>query len=285
MPGPQPDDIAYLAKLVREADRPRYYAALFATAALRGDLFALYGFAAEIERIPDQVSDPTIGEIRLRWWRDALTGGSEFSGEGPTPALRAISAAIARHALPVGALIALIDARSADLYSDPPAGMADIEAYFDRTQGTIFRLAGLICGSAGGELETTARHAGIAYGLSRRLAASAFDAAQRRTIYPADLLVLESLTAADIFVPEPPSGLQKVVAALGQLARHHLRAARGRLAASPRRALPPFLPLATVEPLLAQVDRLGAEVFRGPASLSDLKLLLSIGSARLRGRA
>ncbi len=284
MAGPQPDDVAYLAGLVRQADRPRYYATLFAPAALRGDLFALYGFAAEIERIADQVSDPTLGEIRLRWWRDALTGGSEFSGEGQSPALRAISAAIVRHALPVGALLALIDARSADLYSDPPPGMADTEAYFDRTQGTVFRLAGLVCGSAGGELETAARHAGIAYGLSGRLAGSAVDAARRRTIYPADLLVLENLTATDVFVPEPPAGLQKVVAALGQLARHHLRAARGRLAASPRRASPPFLPLATVEPLLAQVDRLGGQVFQRPASLSDLKLLLRIGSARLRGR-
>jgi phytoene synthase len=285
MPGPQPDDIAYLAALVREADRPRYYASLFAPAALRGDLFALYGFAAEIERIPDQVSEPTIGEIRLRWWRDALTGGSEFSGEGQSPALRAISAAIARHALPVDALVALVDAGSADLYSDPPPGMADIEAYFDRTQGTVFRLAGLICGDPAAELEAAARHTGIAYGLSRRLAASALDAARRRTIFPADLLVLENLTAGDVFVPNPPAGLQKVVAALGQLARHHLRAARGRLAASSRRVLPAFLPLATVEPLLAQVDRLGAEIFRAPASLSDLKLLLSIGSARLRGRA
>ena len=115
MPGPLPDDITYLAGLVREADRPRYYSTLFAPAGIRGDLFALYGFAAEIERIPDQVSEPTLGEIRLRWWRDALTGGSEISGEGPSPALRAISAAIARHALPVGALLALIDARSADL--------------------------------------------------------------------------------------------------------------------------------------------------------------------------
>src|SRR5688500_5120994 len=102
MPGPQPDDVAYLAGLVRQADRPRYYSTLFAPVGIRGDLFALYGFAAEIERIPDQVSDPTIGEIRLRWWRDALAGGSEFSGKGQSPALRAISAAIARHALPLG---------------------------------------------------------------------------------------------------------------------------------------------------------------------------------------
>jgi phytoene synthase len=284
MAKPQPDDVAYLAGLVREADRPRYYSTLFARSQIRGDLFALYGFAAEIERIPDQVSEPTLGEIRLRWWRDALTGGSEFSSEGQSPALRAISGAIARHALPVGALVALIDARSADLYSDPPPGMADIEAYFDRTQGTVFRLAGLICGGAGAELEATARHAGIAYGLSRRLAGSTVDAARRRTIFPADLLVLENLTAAEIFVPEPHAGLQNMVAALGQLARHHLRAARDRLTASPRHTLPPFLPLATVEPLVAQVDRLGGQVFQRPASLSDLKLLLSIGSAWLRRR-
>jgi len=84
------DDIAYLTGLVRAYDRPRYYATLLAPAAIRGDLFALYGFAAEIARVPDQVSEPGLGEIRLRWWSEALAGTAGGEGEGATPALRAV---------------------------------------------------------------------------------------------------------------------------------------------------------------------------------------------------
>ena len=74
MAGSAQDDIAYLTALVRKTDRVRYYSTLFARQEIRSDLLALYGFAAEIARIPDQVTEPSLGEIRLRWWRDALTG-------------------------------------------------------------------------------------------------------------------------------------------------------------------------------------------------------------------
>ena len=50
----------------------RYYAALFAPAAVRDDLIALAAFCGEIARIGRQVSEPVMGEIRITWWRDAL---------------------------------------------------------------------------------------------------------------------------------------------------------------------------------------------------------------------
>jgi phytoene synthase len=283
MAGSAQDDIAYLTALVRKTDRVRYYSTLFARQEIRSDLLALYGFAAEIARIPDQVTEPRLGEIRLRWWRDALTGGSEFSRASDSPALRAISSVVSRRSFAIEGLVALIDAGNTDLYSDPPAGMADIETYFDQTQGTIFRLAAAICG-AGPELEHAARQAGIAYGLARRLSVTAADHARNRTIFPSDLLNVERLTAADVFATESPDRLTNVAAALAQLARHHLRIARDALAAAPRAIMPAFLPIATVDPLLAEVGRLGPDLLQRPASPSDLKLLLGLGGHWLRGR-
>ena len=282
MAAPQ-DDLAYLTALVRQTDRARYYSALFAQPDIRGQLFALYGFAAEIERIPEQVSEPTLGEIRMRWWRDALTGGSEFSATGDSPALRAIGSMIAAHPSSRDALVALVDARNADLYSDAPAGMAEVESYFDVAQGNVFRIAAAICGGDA-PLDRAAPHAGVAYGLARRLAATPADRARRRTIFPADLLAVEKLAAADVFVAEPPPQLSGVAAALGQLAMHHLRIAGDLTERLPRSVVPAFLPLATVEPLLAEAVRLGPDLLRRPTSLSDLTLLTRIGRAWLRRR-
>ena len=119
---PATDDIAYLTALVRAHDRPRYYATLFAPAALRADLFALYGFAAEIARVPDQVSEPGLGEIRLRWWqRCARRGGGRRRRRATLRRSARVAATIARHRLPLAPFEALIEARAADLYSDPPA--------------------------------------------------------------------------------------------------------------------------------------------------------------------
>ena len=46
---------------------------------------------------------------------------ASHEGAGENPALRAIGAVLRRHSLPAAPLAALIEARSVDLYSDPPA--------------------------------------------------------------------------------------------------------------------------------------------------------------------
>ena len=64
---PPPDSVAFCADLVRSHDFPRYVATLFAPAAERRALLALYAFNVEIVRVRDQVSQPLPGEIRLQW--------------------------------------------------------------------------------------------------------------------------------------------------------------------------------------------------------------------------
>jgi phytoene synthase len=81
-------DLAYLTDLVRTHDRPRYFSVLFAPRILQPDLFALYAFAVEIARIPDQVKDATLGEIRLQWWHDSLEAAVAGQGAGNPPCER-----------------------------------------------------------------------------------------------------------------------------------------------------------------------------------------------------
>src|SRR3990170_5172296 len=64
----------HCAALVREADRDRYLATLFAPAEHRPALFALYAFNAEIARVRDVAREPLPSEVRLQWWRDVLNG-------------------------------------------------------------------------------------------------------------------------------------------------------------------------------------------------------------------
>lgn len=277
------DDLAYVTALVRESDRPRYYATLFAPAEARADLFALYGFAAEIGRVPDLVSEPALGEIRLRWWQDSLADAAGSTGGGSTPVLRAIAGAIARHRLPLAALDALIEARSPDLYSDPPATLADVEGRMGETESELFQMAAIVLGGSGGETADAAGHAGIAYGVARRLAGFASDRARGRTIIPVDLLARSGMTPADLFAQRPPAELATAVTETAALARRHLTLATGaitKLAATLRSG---FLPLAAVPSILARVERAGAAIAVQDTPISDLEHLLRIGLARLAG--
>ena len=75
----------HCGRLVREFDRERYLATLFAPASYRDALFALYAFNVEISRVRDLAREAMPGEIRLQWWREILLGErAEEAASNPT---------------------------------------------------------------------------------------------------------------------------------------------------------------------------------------------------------
>ena len=88
--------LSYSAQQVRLSDPDRFLTALFAPAAARENLFALYAFNLEVARIPELVHEPMMGQIRLQWWRerfDEIYAGQPRDG-AETP--QALAAAIAQ---------------------------------------------------------------------------------------------------------------------------------------------------------------------------------------------
>jgi phytoene synthase len=277
-------DLAYIADLVRTHDRPRYYSVLFAPKELRDDLLALYAFAAEVGRIADQVREPALGEIRLQWWRDSVEALSAGQAGG-NPTLRCLAGAISRRSLPVQPLLALIEARTADLYSDPPATIGDLEGRLGETQSAVFQLASLVCGGAGPDSAEAAGHAGVAHGLALSLAAFSAFAAGGRAFVPAEVLASEGLEPADMQTSPPKPGVARVLGTMADLADRHLQTARRLLRSTPKKVWPAFLPLAVTCPLLAHVRRSNTSQANSPIVLSDLQMLIRIAWARIAGQS
>jgi phytoene synthase len=138
-----PDAFAHCEALVRAADRERFLTALFAPANRRNALFALYAFNVEIARVRDAVREPLAGEIRLQWWSDALTGSARGDAEA-NPVMAALKATVVRFGLALDALQALVGARRFDLYDEPMATMAELEAYAEGASAGLIGLAGRI---------------------------------------------------------------------------------------------------------------------------------------------
>ena len=117
---------AHSAAQVREKDRERYLATLFAPAEKREALFALYAFALEIGRVRDLAREPMPGEIRLQWWREVIEGARE--GEAAAhPVATALRDATARYGLDGSRLTAFIDAHAFDLYDEPFRTLDDLD--------------------------------------------------------------------------------------------------------------------------------------------------------------
>jgi phytoene synthase len=168
--------------VVREGDRDRYIASLFAPADRRPHLHALYAFDREISLVPHRVHEALAGEIRLQWWRDALAG--EARGDAAAhPVAAALIDTVARCALPREPLEHLIDTRALDLYDDPISTLDELAAHARGSASTIYHLAARILDRDAAVAEVAA-----AAGIATMLAALLQGAAHRpMSVAPAEL--------------------------------------------------------------------------------------------------
>ena len=261
----QGGDIAYSEALLRDLDRDRWLACLFAPAEHRPGLFALYAFNCEIARIRDAVSGPLPGEVRLQWWRDLMDDAARGGASG-NPIAAALIATVERYRLPRPALGALIDAHTHDLYDDLLPTVTDLEGYCGETASALFRLASLILADGGdpGSADL-AGHAGVAHGVTAILRSAPRDAARGQIFVPAEILDRHGTARDDILNGRNSADAKAAFAELVELARRHLEAARALLRAAPPAVAPAFLPLALVEPVLRRIARPGFDLFRDRA--------------------
>src|SRR3954451_17058742 len=130
------DPFPHCEALVREADKDRFLATLFAPAKYRRPLFALYAFNVEIARVREQAKQPMPGEIRLQWWRDVFGAGRHGEARA-NPVAAALLETVVRYRLPPGAFTELIDARAFDVYDEPMGSLGELDAYASKTSSSL----------------------------------------------------------------------------------------------------------------------------------------------------
>ena len=258
--------LSFAAEQVRRLDRDRFGTVLFAPAAKREALFALYAFNSEVAQIRELVREPLLGRIRLQWWRDSL----EELREGKAvahPVADALGAIFAAHSLPKEPFERLFSAREQDLEGVPPEDLPALEAYAEGVSGSINILALeiLSCtlpggrpgpdeirwhgrpargtGNTGGtpvppegglflprepeqEAVAAVRAAGIAWALTGLLRAVPFHAAAGRVYLPAKLLADQGLTSDDLLSGRKAPALAEVAKIVAARAGERLEEAR-----------------------------------------------------------
>jgi phytoene synthase len=179
---------------------------------------------------------------------------------------QALLAVIERCRLPAAKLQTLVEARRFDLYDEPMARLADLEAYARNTSSALLALAAQILGAGEGQrADAIADDAGIAQAIASLLRAFPLHASRRQLYVPLELLDRHGVEPSDIFAGRSSDNLRAAFAELQDVARSHLRLAHDNIAALPQAALPAFLPVALVRPAL---DRLAHRDPFMPAEIS-----------------
>lgn len=264
---------------MRAADYDRYLSVLFAAKEKRPALFALYAFNYEVAKTAEAVSEPTLGFIRLQWWREAVEEiytGTQRRHE----IVRALSEAIAGFALPREFFDALITAREQDLSPAPFVVLTQLEVYADATSANLMRLAARILG-AGDTLDGHARALGIGYALTGLLRSFPHHAAAGRIMLP-----LAEIASAGVSESEIVTGR---AANLSPLFGKMIASAEGYLAGAgngyvPRAHLPALLPAALVPLYLKRMKAAGFAPYRQSVDVSVPRKQLAMLSALLRGK-
>jgi phytoene synthase len=247
--------------LIRDVDKDRYLATLFAPADKRPHLFALYAFSFEISRVREMVSDPLPGEVRLQWWRDLLQGAPR--GEASSnPVAAALLDTMKLFRLPAEPLVGLIDARIFDLYDDPMPTVADLEGYCGETCSALIRLASFVLADGedpGGA--DAAGHAGVAYAVTGLLRAFPWHAMRGQVYVPKEYLLKYGATRDDVTSGRGGPGVAAAMSDMRQLARHHLHCTRNLRGSIAPVMSPAFLPTALVEQYLQLMEKPGYDPF------------------------
>jgi len=253
------ESFAYCADQLRETDRDRYLATLFAPAEKREALFALYAFDSEIARVRDLARELMPGEIRLQWWREVLSG--ERAGEAAAnPIAAAVAEILDRFDFVREPLVHLIEAHRFDVHNQPIESLEALQSYAERTAGTIFDLAVRLLG---GRIESTVAHeSGSALTIADLLSQFPRHAARRQLYVPSDILRHYGAGPEDIFAMRATPELRAALAELRLRARRNL--AHVVAAKIPEIAKPAFLPLAPLRQWLIDMEKHGYDPFRPP---------------------
>jgi NADH dehydrogenase [ubiquinone] 1 alpha subcomplex assembly factor 6 len=249
---------AWCAEEVRRHDRERWLAALYAPEPARGRLMALYAFNLEVARARESVTQPTIGLMRLQWWRDALAENAEGR-----PRAHPVARALVGMALDRDVVERLLVARELDMEDRPIADLAALEAYAEATSAGLNRLVldQLEVGDA--QARAAARHVGIAWSLVGLLRALPFHATRRRLYLPMALLEQTGTDPEAVLAGRFDASLGRAVERIAATAAAHLRAARE--IAVPRAGLPVLLTAVLADRHLARLQERDHNPFHLPA--------------------
>jgi NADH dehydrogenase [ubiquinone] 1 alpha subcomplex assembly factor 6 len=273
-----------VAALVRRHDRDRFHTVLFAPAARREALFALYAFNYEIARVRESVAHPALGQMRLEWWRQNIASAFGGGAVPHHPVVELLTAAIRELVLTREHFDRLIDARESNLDDEPPARLAALENYAEGSSATLVYLALEVLGARDPGSREAGRHIGIAYAIVGLLRAMPFWAPAGHRFIPKDIAERNEVAEQGCVSVGGTPGLRAAAGELAAAASRHLDCARAQRGDLPRAAVPALLPARVAQVWLARLKQAGYDAFDPSLAAPDPLQLWRLALAALLNR-
>lgn len=203
-------NLSYCAQMVQEHDPDRFLITMLMPHDCREDLLALFAFYYEVAKTREVVSETVLGQIRLKWWQEAIEEIYKGGAVREHEILQALAGAIKRRGLSYAYFETLIYAREFDLEDMLPGNVEGLVNYCDFTLGPLLKLVMQVMGDEpeGGE---PVQPVAVNYALVGLLRALPFYARGHRCLLPEDLMAKHGVDKADLYELKPGPGLPGLV--------------------------------------------------------------------------
>ncbi|KAF2188976.1 hypothetical protein K469DRAFT_564988 [Zopfia rhizophila CBS 207.26] len=248
---------AYCANLIRKYDSPSHILQTFIPEPSRDAYLAIRAFNVDVARVADTTSTPTVGMMRMQFWRDTIT--KALAGSPPKEPVAILLAKAAEdlyrrsdgHArLSKNWFLRIINTREQYLGNPPYPTLSALESYAENTYSTMLYLTLSALPQASITTDHLASHIGKAMGIAtvlRGIPLVAFPPTQPlgtsnsvtgssgptqgAVLLPLDAMSEANVKEEDVFRrgSEAP-GLRDAVFAVATRANDHLITAREMLA-------------------------------------------------------
>ncbi len=187
-----------LSTRLRQGQRALFLCSLFLPEPYRSAVIAIYSFNFEITRIRGLINEPLAGQLRLKWWYDAIEsiGTGKISNH---PVISQIEQVIEEFQIDPLLLLSLVEANAANLSPRQPDSVTEMLEQIDKTSGVLYRLLVNVVDSKGSDNAVSAGyHIARACEISRILRSLASDANTGINCLPRDICRREGLATNDI---------------------------------------------------------------------------------------
>ncbi|PPE65877.1 presqualene diphosphate synthase HpnD [Caldimonas caldifontis] len=259
-----------------------YYAFLFLPPDRRAAITAFYAFCREVDDVVDEVTDPSVAQAKLAWWRKEVAAA--FAGQPSHPALQALVPHAAAFDIRAEHLQAVIDGCQMDLdqtrYLDYPA----LQRYCHLVAGVVGEVASGIFGRTDPATIRYAHQLGLAMQLTNIIRDVGDDARRGRIYLPINELQQFDVKAHEILNRVYSERFTALMRFQAERAHRCYDEALASLPQADRVAQKPGLMMANIyRTLLREVESTGFQVLHQRIALTPLRKLWIAWRTHWRG--
>jgi phytoene synthase len=250
-----------------------YYAFLFLPAERRRAITAVYAYCREVDDAVDEVSDPSVAEAKLQWWRGEVT--ALFEREPTHPVTRALLPFIdGPFGITRERLLAILEGMEMDLRQNRYLDFAALKRYAYLVAGVVGEISAGVFGYSDPRTLEFAGRLGLALQLINVIRDVGDDARRGRVYLPVDELQRFGVRAADLLNARQVDGFVPLMRFQAERARATYREALELLPPADRRAQRPGLIMGAIyATLLDEIERENFQVLHQRVALTPLRKL------------